>query len=194
MGQYDLPPVPPNGVFDLRFESQRSAELFSPYSPASAVQISEGEEPVSFTWDVGESNEHYYLEVVDGNNRSMDYKLSGKGSSVIDASNISRMLLHHSAARLNQVPQEFSLDQNYPNPFNPTTMIRFTIIDSRFTTLRVYNVLGQVVATLVNEVEPPGAYTVQWDASASGGLPSGIYYYKLSAGQFTDTKKMVLVK
>jgi len=103
------------------------------------------------------------------------------------------------------IPDKYMLEQNYPNPFNPTTEIRFTIIDTRFTTLKVYDVLGQVVATLVNEVKQPGEYRVQWDASASGGLPSDIYFYKLQvydsdasktrrAGNFVETKKLILMK
>ena len=85
----------------------------------------------------------------------------------------------------------FELDQNYPNPFNPTTHLRFTIPDFQFTTLRVYDALGKEVATLLNGEMNPGRYTVQWDA---GNLPSGVYFYRLQAGQFAETKKLVLMK
>jgi len=100
------------------------------------------------------------------------------------------------------LPDKYSLRQNYPNPFNPETKIRFTIIESRFTTLKVYDVLGRVVATLVNEVKQPGEYSVQWDASGSGGLSGGVYFYRLvakaipsgQAGDYIETKKLVLMK
>jgi len=85
----------------------------------------------------------------------------------------------------------FELDQNYPNPFNPTTHLRFTIADFLFTTLKVYDALGKEVATLVNGEMNPGRYTVRWDA---GNLTSGVYFYRLQAGQFSETKKLVLMK
>jgi hypothetical protein len=88
-------------------------------------------------------------------------------------------------------PLSFSLEQNYPNPFNPTTTIRFTISDFGFTILRVYDVLGREVATLVNEDKPVGSYEVEFDATK---LPSGIYFYRLQADNFVETKKMVLMK
>ncbi|MDE3058518.1 MAG: T9SS type A sorting domain-containing protein [Bacteroidota bacterium] len=88
-------------------------------------------------------------------------------------------------------PLEFSLAQNYPNPFNPTTQLRFTIADFRFVSLKIYDVLGREVVTLVNERKAPGTYEVQFDGSKLG---SGMYFYTLRAGSFTETKRMTLVK
>jgi hypothetical protein len=89
------------------------------------------------------------------------------------------------------VPEQYELGQNYPNPFNPSTKIRFAIPTSSFVTLKVYNVLGQEVANLVNQNLTPGSYEVSFDASR---LPSGMYMYRVDAGKFSSTKKMVLVK
>jgi hypothetical protein len=89
------------------------------------------------------------------------------------------------------VPADFALHQNYPNPFNPSTKIRFVIPKSSFVNIKVYNVLGKEVATLVNEEKPVGSYELEFDASR---LPSGIYFYRLQAGDFVETKKMVLMK
>ncbi len=89
------------------------------------------------------------------------------------------------------IPSEFKLEQNYPNPFNPNTIIRFKIKDSRLTTLKVFDVLGKEVATLVNEQLKPGTYEVDFDGS---NLPSGVYFYKIITDDFFQTKKMVLVK
>jgi hypothetical protein len=93
---------------------------------------------------------------------------------------------------------QYHLIQNYPNPFNPSTTIRFTISELRFTTLKIYDLLGREVATLVNEEKPAGEYEIEFDGT---GLPSGIYFYQLrvypaegGAGNFTETKKMVLIK
>ncbi len=98
---------------------------------------------------------------------------------------------------VNVLPISFGLEQNYPNPFNPTTTIRFTISDVRFTNLKVYDVLGNVIETLVNEEKPAGEYEIVFSGD---DLPSGIYYYRLQvytpgrAGSFTETRKMILLK
>jgi photosystem II stability/assembly factor-like uncharacterized protein len=96
-----------------------------------------------------------------------------------------------------QLPTEFALYQNYPNPFNPATSIQYQVSSISQVSLKVYDLLGREVATLVNEKKYPGNYTVEFDAS---GLSSGIYFYQLSAGYFgkaagfTQTKKFVLIK
>jgi hypothetical protein len=90
-----------------------------------------------------------------------------------------------------QLPDRFALEQNYPNPFNPTTTVHFSILNRQWTILKVYDVVGREVATLVNEVKQPGTYTVQWDATGSA---SGVYFYRLQAGDFVDVKKLVLLR
>ncbi len=87
--------------------------------------------------------------------------------------------------------KSYSLHQNYPNPFNPTTQISYQLPENSFVNLVVYNILGQVVAELVNQEQASGKYTVKFDAS---NLPSGVYIYKLQAGEFSDVKKMLLTK
>ena len=86
---------------------------------------------------------------------------------------------------------QFSLSQNYPNPFNPTTMIEYSIPQNSFVTLKVYNVLGQEVASLVNQEQKASNYAVNFDASR---LASGMYFYKIQAGSYSLTKKMLLLK
>jgi photosystem II stability/assembly factor-like uncharacterized protein len=86
---------------------------------------------------------------------------------------------------------QFSLNQNYPNPFNPRTFIQYAIANRQFVTLKVYDILGKEVATLVNEEKPAGSYEVKFDAL---NYPSGIYFYKLQAGSFIETKKMIFLK
>ncbi len=89
------------------------------------------------------------------------------------------------------VPTKFGLSQNYPNPFNPTTKIQFTVPQEEQVKLVVFNSLGQEVKILVNEEKRQGSYEVSFDAS---NLPSGIYFYRLQAGSFIETKKMTLLK
>jgi hypothetical protein len=91
----------------------------------------------------------------------------------------------------NSLPEIFSLEQNYPNPFNPSTSIQFRIPENSFVSLKIYNVLGKEVSTLINEEKNAGAYEVNFNASA---LSSGVYFYKLEAGNFVQTRKMVLMK
>ncbi|MCI0450252.1 MAG: YCF48-related protein [Chlorobi bacterium] len=89
------------------------------------------------------------------------------------------------------IPEEFSLLQNYPNPFNPSTVISYQLADDGFVTLKIYDVLGKEVAVLVNEELKAGSYETKWNA---GAFTSGIYFYKLQSGEFSETKKMILIK
>jgi hypothetical protein len=91
----------------------------------------------------------------------------------------------------NLSPNQMTLYQNYPNPFNPITTIRFDLPKSSFVTLKIFDVLGREVTTLINEKKSAGEYTVKWN---SKGLPSGMYLYQLKAGNFIETKKLVLQK
>ncbi len=91
----------------------------------------------------------------------------------------------------NGIPREFSLSQNYPNPFNPNTTIQFSLPKTARVALKIYNTLGQEVVQLVSQQMNAGIYTVEWNASC---FASGVYYYKLEAGSFTETKKLVLLR
>jgi len=90
-----------------------------------------------------------------------------------------------------EIPIRFELEQNYPNPFNPNTTIEFALRQSAFTTLTVYNVVGEEIAILVNEKLGPGSYKTSFNAP---GLASGVYFYRLQAGEFVETKTLILVK
>jgi plastocyanin len=89
------------------------------------------------------------------------------------------------------ITSTYTLKQNYPNPFNPTTNITFSIPKSEFVKITIYNEIGKEVETIVNEKLNEGSYTVNYDAST---LSSGVYFYKISSGNFIETKKMLLIK
>ncbi len=89
------------------------------------------------------------------------------------------------------IPKQFMLSQNYPNPFNPATTIEYELVTEGFVTLVVYDILGRKVAVLTNEKKSPGSYRVSFDASA---LPTGVYLYRLQAGSFVETRKMIVAK
>ena len=90
-----------------------------------------------------------------------------------------------------EVPNGYRLEQNFPNPFNPNTVIRYSVTGNKYVSLKVYNALGNEVATLVNEKQNAGTYEVDFNGS---GLSSGIYFYKFTSDNFTDTKRMILLK
>lgn len=93
--------------------------------------------------------------------------------------------------QLDELPTEFLLTQNYPNPFNPSTKIRYSVPQSSNVMIKVFDILGNEIETLVNEEKPVGTYEITWYAE---GLPSGIYFYKIQSGSFVETKKMILTK
>ena len=89
------------------------------------------------------------------------------------------------------IPQEYSLSQNYPNPFNPTTTIFYELPKQTRVTIKIFNMLGKEIASLVDEVKGPGRYDIDWNAS---GFASGVYFYKLQTGSYTSVKKLVLLR
>ena len=89
------------------------------------------------------------------------------------------------------MPEVFVLHQNYPNPFNPSTKIKYSIPQSSNVVIRVFDILGNQIETLVNEDKQMGTYELTWYAN---NLPSGVYFYQLKTGSFLETKKMVLMK
>jgi hypothetical protein len=106
-----------------------------------------------------------------------------------------------SVEQVDELPTKFLLEQNFPNPFNPSTIIHFQLPVANWVTLKVYNILGQEVATLVDEHKLAGKYDIQFSAergSAYGGdgskLSSGVYFYRLTAADYISTKKLLLLK
>jgi len=96
-----------------------------------------------------------------------------------------------STVKTEVIPTAWTLLQNYPNPFNPKTTIHYALSSQINVRLVIYNILGQVVSVLVNEEQPAGIYRATWDAAK---MPSGVYFYRLTAGEFVETKKMLLVR
>ena len=187
---YELPPLPPRGVFDARFQSGRLVEVFGDGNKAKRefpISIQSAGSPLTVSWNIARpGNENFVLDI-----GGSAYAMSGLGNVTVGYESSTNITLRLSGDGKGTVPGSFALHQNYPNPFNPTTNFGFRIVDFGFVSFKVYDVLGREVATLVNEVKQPGEYTVTWDAARE---PSGIYFYKLAAGTYTDCKKMVLIK
>lgn len=131
-----------------------------------------------FAMPVGTNKVRFVAKSGFGNNLYIDRITSGTVTGVVNNT-------------LSLIPDTYELSQNYPNPFNPVTQINFSIPKQSVVTLRIYDVLGKEVATLVNENKPAGFYTVDFNAS---NLSSGAYFYRIEAGNFTDIKRMMLIK
>ena len=139
----------------------------------------------------------YDVEETNNGDGTLTVKLT-KG----DANNQSVMELKidleddEAAAKETELPDGYALSQNYPNPFNPTTQIAYSLGQAEHVTIEVFNVNGQLIKTLVDQMMPAGEHTVQWNATGETGdrVASGVYLYRLSAGEITQSKKMTLVK
>lgn len=146
----------------------------------------------SYNWMIGhiitfgeEIGPVYFSTGGDGTTLRVDYELIGYMINDKTFGNITSS--RNSNIKLNN----YTLYQNYPNPFNPTTTIKYEVPKSSFVTIKVFNILGKEVATLVNENESTGIYSVQFNASV---LSSGVYFYIMRVGDFVSTKKLVLLK
>jgi hypothetical protein len=137
--------------------------------------------------------------LTDGNILVLDVKMKDKEASFVLKGGVqlnADLNLTMESVSIRQIPTSFEVSQNYPNPFNPTTEIKYQISENTKVMLKVYNTLGQEVATIVNEIAEAGYYTARWDGTNNYGqrVTSGVYIYRLQAGDFIATKKMNLIK
>jgi|GEM_PF-4931020 len=185
----ELPPVPPPASFDVRFASQRFVEGYTAGSTPSRLDIDVQSEsfPLTLTWKVTDNDARFWLVVGDHARQP----LTGAGGSTVIHSPVKRLAIEVQSSREVLIPKEFALGQNYPNPFNPTTVISYQLPVASYVTLKVYNMLGQEVATLINGMQDAGYKSVEFTAA---NLPSGIYTYRLTAGTFVEVKKMLMIK
>jgi Secretion system C-terminal sorting domain len=142
-------------------------------------------EKIGFVQGAGNSNSPNNYSFVDANPLSGDVEYRLK---LIDNDGAFK---YSSIVTLNSLPAKYELFQNYPNPFNPTTTIKYSLPKAQHVTLKLYDELGKEVSTLVNENKEIGSYSVTFNGE---GFPSGIYYYRLTSGEFTEVKKLMLLK
>lgn len=194
LDRYELPPTPPDEVLDVRFSSQRSREVARAEKSEFPIRISGGEFPLILSWEEGV--EGAVIEVKDVSGKIKKYPMEGAGSVKIEEENFAGAKLVITNRTVGAVPKEFALHQNYPNPFNPSTKIRYDVPKDARVTLTVYNVIGQEVAKLVDEVQSAGYKSVEWDTRVSDGreISSGVYFYTMKADDFVVTRKLVLIR
>ncbi len=195
----ELPPFFSELNFDSRFEYNEFVKRVSADSGAVDLNIlvHTNSFPVNVTWEINPANGIIYSFINDSTSGKIsNISLIGvKSFSNLDNNKIRLLASVGKTNSSNHLPKEFSLEQNYPNPFNPNTVIGYQLPMTGYVTLKVYDVLGKEVATLVNDYHEAGRYEITFDASfASGGLASGVYIYTIKAGSFIQSKKMVIIR
>jgi hypothetical protein len=182
-GFFEMPPAAPDGP-DMRFASQNIVETVGDTRPHEfPIKVSGIEYPLTLSWHIASASASASL-LIGKSARPM----AGEGSVALGAGDGPISVGYSGGAPL---PSEFTLAQNFPNPFNPKTRIEFTLPAGAKVAVRVYNILGEEVATLVDQTLDAGYQSVDWDAA---NMPSGIYIYHITAGTFSASRKMLLLK
>jgi hypothetical protein len=191
---YEMPPVAPKGAIDVRFASNQFAEFFSSEKKEVPIAIQSNGTPLELSWTLKEqSGLSYILLEKKGEMVVAEHKLKPGGKIMLKNTEKYNYLL-----RVEEVPSSYVLEQNYPNPFNPSTVIRYQLPANGHVTLKIYDMLGREVSTLVDGELEAGHQSVEWTATE---FASGVYFYRLQAREtggkarkFIEVKKMLLVK
>ena len=179
LDNYELPPAPPTGMFDIRFSSGRIAEDIN--SSLKTIDMS------GVTYPLTVRVEGMDMRLMDETGKTVNVNMKSGEDVVISDATIQKLMVSGEL-----VPAEYALEQNYPNPFNPSTMIEFSLPENVGNVkLSIYNMLGEKVAELVNVALVAGKYSYQWNAS---NVATGMYIYELRTDKFVGMKKMILIK
>jgi hypothetical protein len=179
LSQYELPPAPPTGMFDIRFGSGRIAEDLN--SAIKTIEMS------GVTYPLTVRVEGMDIRLQDETGRTLNVNLKAGENVVISDATIQKLMVTGEL-----IPAEYALEQNYPNPFNPSTVIEFSLPEEVGNVqLSIYNTLGEKVAELVNTALTAGKYQYQWNANNAA---TGMYIYELRTDIFVSVKKMLLLK
>jgi len=172
-----------NEIFDIRFSTGKFAEDVN--TGIHTIELKGIEYPIKV------KIENTGIKLQDETGYILNTRLKS-GEEIIINSDLNNKLLVSNDA----VPDEYTLMQNYPNPFNPNTFIRYEIPQDGFVTVKIFNMLGQEVTTLFSGITKAGRYTLNWGGTDGNGkqASSGSYIYRMSAGEFIKSKKMILIK
>lgn len=206
LGEKELPPLPPLGAFDVRIEIPDTLittytdirELAANcYDHTISYQLADSSQDLSLSWDLPEGVTLTISDLFGGAIFNESFE-SGKGEFVIKNPNINnaKLTLCYSNIILSNkdyefVPTEYTLSQNYPNPFNPSTKIQFGLPKASEVSVSIYNILGERVKDLVSQDLKAGFHETEFNNTS---LSSGIYFYRIEAGEYVETRKMILLK
>jgi hypothetical protein len=191
---FELPPAPPAGAFDVRFVREEIGTMVrvqprsSEPGPRMPIAVQSEAGPLTVSWQLAAGMTYLLIDGA-GNELFAPVTMEGEGSVVLPEARISRLVVRGLSTA--GIPTVFGLDQNYPNPFNPSTTIRYQLPQDVRVTLKVYDLLGREVATLVDDVQGAGYRAVEWNST---GMASGVYFFRLDAGSFSAIRKMVVLK
>jgi hypothetical protein len=178
LNQFEMPPMPPAGSFDIRYSSGRMAENLS---SIQTIDMTAVEYPITITV------ENMSIRLQDETGKAINQNLKSGEQMTISNNQVSKLRVTSDL-----IPDVYALEQNYPNPFNPATTIEFSLPeDVNSVKLTIYNALGERVAELVNGSLTAGRYSYQWNAQS---VATGMYIYELRTDNFVSIKKMVLLK
>jgi hypothetical protein len=186
---YSLPPKPLAGTFDVRY----AGDLIY-CGDAGAIEVMNNSDSLVISYKVTnlDDNTEWRLTTENG-----EYVLDSSGEISLDG-NVSGLIIAKKTLSIapDLLPRVFTLHSNHPNPFNPITTLRYDLPSDALVTLSIYDMLGREITQLVNTSQQAGFKSVQWDATDSMGKPvsAGVYLYQIQAGEFVQTKKMVLLK
>jgi hypothetical protein len=181
---YSLPPKPFEGAFDVRFAGDwKIAE------DGGTIEVMNNTDRLSIDYDITIPAGDQMRWILTDNKTEYELEETGTIEIIGNASDFA-------LAKVSVVPEAYLLSQNYPNPFNPVTNISYGLPKESFVTITVYNIMGQKVTELVNEVRHAGYHTVVWNSANLAGEPvsSGVYVYIITAGDYHAVKKMILMK
>jgi carboxypeptidase T len=196
--EFELPPIPPSGSFDVRYSSQRTIEKFPAQTNSkldATILLQSSAYPIKVEWDIRENDSNHY-EFTNINGYIGAQSIINKGSMLISSMDANTLTL--SKLPSNVIPRHFSLYRNYPNPFNPSTSLQFDIPIPSIVSLAVFNIMGQEVQSLIkDQLYTSGRYHTNFNGSS---YSSGLYFYRLTAQPTNSsspiilTDKMVLLK
>lgn len=206
----EMPPPSPDEYFDVRFKSNKFIEAIKHEDGNKKIYIdvNNAEFPITLWWSLDRNNLISYSLKLKGENDKEPISLTGSNKISISGNKNKEILLEATVSspppceeqgsifnNPNKIESQkvvnYSLKQNHPNPFNPITQFNYELPNDEYVSLKIFDVLGRVVATVVEQHETAGYKSVTFDASS---LPSGLYFYRLQAGKFSDIKKMMLLK
>jgi hypothetical protein len=195
---YEMPPPSPVEGFRVSYASGRILETYPSITKAGTafpIMVNAKNGPLSVSWNIVNGDKKRFT-IVDGENGKYLKATTLYASGIIGniKAGVSRIILQVDGGVA--VPKEFSLSQNYPNPFNPSTKVVVGLPQTAPLEVAVYNILGQKVATLVNEVREAGYHTITWNGTTDAGLQvgTGVYFFRMNAGTYTAIRKVMMMK